>query len=72
MIAPMIGMMMSPTSEVTMRAERRADDDADREVDDVALHGEFLEFLEHAAAPSCFSCREAAKDPAGGTHRALS
>src|SRR5262249_25940596 len=34
------------------RAERSADNDADREVDDVAAHREFLEFLEHSAAPA--------------------
>ena len=33
------------------RTERGADDDADREVDDVAAHDEFLEALDHVVPP---------------------
>ena len=32
-------------------AESRADDHADGEIDDIALHGEFSEFLQHASLP---------------------
>ena len=32
-------------------AEGRADDDADREIESVALDGEVLEFLQHGSAP---------------------
>src|SRR6185503_1387447 len=34
------------------RAERGADDDADRHVDHVALHGELAEFLQHDGLPA--------------------
>ena len=44
---PTGGMMMSATSELTIAAERGADDHADGEIDDVALDGELAEFLEH-------------------------
>ena len=46
-MAPMIGMKMSPTMRIDDPAEGGADDDADGEIDDIAAHGEFLEFLEH-------------------------
>ena len=45
------GMKMSPTSDVTMLAEGRADDDADREIEGIALDREVLEFLQHGALP---------------------
>ena len=48
-IAPTTGMMMSPTSEFTIAAERRADDHADGEIDHVAAQGEFLEILKHGS-----------------------
>ena len=45
-------MKMSPTSDATMPAEGDADDDADREIEDIALDGEILEFLQHDRAAS--------------------
>jgi hypothetical protein len=50
----MIGMMMSPTSDVTMAPKARADDDADRQIDHVAFHGKFAELLQHSQ-PLLFS-----------------
>ncbi len=44
---PTIGMMMSLTNDDDDAAEGRTDDDADGEVDDIALHGEIAEFLQH-------------------------
>ena len=34
------------------RTEGSTDDDADGKIDDIALHGEFAEFLQHVEAPS--------------------
>ena len=39
------------------RPECGADDDADGKIDDVAAHGEFLEFLEHRSHPRLVECR---------------
>ena len=57
MIAPMIGMMMSPTSEFDDLAEGRADDHADGEIDDIARKAKFLEFLQHRHALLLFGDR---------------
>jgi hypothetical protein len=53
-------------STAPFAAEGRADDDADREVDDAALHGELAEFLQHpqtflldAAHRTVQRCRQA-------------
>ena len=42
------GMMMSLTNDETILRNVRPDDDPHRHVDDVALDGELLEFLEHS------------------------
>ena len=44
MTLPSVGMNISPTSEETIFPEGRADDHADRQVDDIALHRKFFEF----------------------------
>ena len=46
MTAPMTGITMSLTKRHN-RSERRADDHADRKINDIAAHCEFLEFFEH-------------------------
>ncbi len=47
MAQPIGGMMMSLDQRIDDAGECRTDHDTDRQVDDVAAHGEFLEFLEH-------------------------
>lgn len=44
-------MMMSLTNEFTIAPERGPDDHANGEIDHVAAHGKFLEFIEHLKAP---------------------
>ena len=44
-MAPMNGMMMSPTSESTISCERGTDNNGNRQVEDVAFHGEIAEFF---------------------------
>ena len=39
-------------------AERRADDECDREVEDIPAHGERLEFLQHGAPEKRVSGRQ--------------
>ena len=43
------GIRISFTSEVDDPSERRADDDADGEIDGVTLDREFLKFFPHVA-----------------------
>src|SRR4029077_5842987 len=38
-------------------SEGRTDDDADRQIHDIATHGEFLEFFQHGRSPLCFSIK---------------
>ena len=65
---PIGGISRSFVNERDDLAERGADHDADRHVDDVAAHREFFEFLDHSHGdlPSCGSVRTLS-DPLRGS-----